>query len=192
MDTTVDPGCRNAGVKFKWCSFCGAPVAKRNFNRRHKHSGEKPKGSFNKSTESASVGKRSRQKDDLLEKRPSSSKKARSREKDPDIPESIANRQADESPSSEETDTTSGSGSDRHQQNAMISQEMFKSFDAPRREAWISLLGQRPDSNDRRAMSVWVRKVLVVSDTQQPLSKLDDISVSTEEEEERQSSEGSS
>jgi hypothetical protein len=48
----------------------------------------------------------------------------------------------------------------------MISQEMFKSFDAPRREAWISLLSHWPDSNDRRAMSVWVSKVLVVNDTQ--------------------------
>jgi hypothetical protein len=76
LDTTVDPGCRNAGVKFKWCSLCVAPVAERNFNRRHTHSGEKPKGALNKSTESPSSGKRSRQKDDLLEKRPSSSKKA--------------------------------------------------------------------------------------------------------------------
>lgn len=34
------PACRNAGVKFRYCSFCKAPVAKRNFRRRHNHGGE--------------------------------------------------------------------------------------------------------------------------------------------------------
>lgn len=29
--------CRNAGVKFRYCAFCKAPVAKRNFKRRHSH-----------------------------------------------------------------------------------------------------------------------------------------------------------
>jgi hypothetical protein len=32
-----DPACRNAGVKFRYCSHCKAPVAKRNFRRRHNH-----------------------------------------------------------------------------------------------------------------------------------------------------------
>lgn len=29
--------CRNAGVKFRYCSHCKVPVAKRNFRKRHKH-----------------------------------------------------------------------------------------------------------------------------------------------------------
>ena len=119
-----------------------------------------------------------------------STKKHRHREMDPDIPESIVDRQADESPSSEDTDTASASKGDTQQQGAGISEEQLKNFDAARRDAWISLLGQRPDTNDQRAMSVWVRKLLVISDTMQPLSKLDEISVSTEEDEEgNQSSE---
>lgn len=29
--------CRNAGVKFRYCSHCKVPVAKRNFRKRHRH-----------------------------------------------------------------------------------------------------------------------------------------------------------
>jgi hypothetical protein len=29
--------CRNAGIKFRYCSHCRVPVAKRNFNQRHSH-----------------------------------------------------------------------------------------------------------------------------------------------------------
>lgn len=32
--------CRNAGIKFRYCSHCKVPVAKRNFRKRHKHGGE--------------------------------------------------------------------------------------------------------------------------------------------------------
>jgi hypothetical protein len=105
--------------------------------------------------------------------------------KDPGIPKSIGNRRSDDSPSSGETDSTSGSGTDVHQQNDTNGQEFFGKFDRPRQEAWIKLLNQRPDSNDTQAMSVWVRKALVISDTSQPLSRLDDISVTTEEGEEK-------
>mmetsp|Transcript_4042 Transcript_4042/g.6312 ORF Transcript_4042/g.6312 Transcript_4042/m.6312 type:complete len:666 (+) Transcript_4042:42-2039(+) len=29
--------CRNAGIKFRYCTHCKVPVAKRNFRKRHKH-----------------------------------------------------------------------------------------------------------------------------------------------------------
>jgi hypothetical protein len=32
--------CRNAGTKFRYCSHCKVPVAKRNFRKRHKHAGK--------------------------------------------------------------------------------------------------------------------------------------------------------
>jgi hypothetical protein len=32
--------CRNAGIKFRYCSHCKVPVAKRNFRKRHKHGGD--------------------------------------------------------------------------------------------------------------------------------------------------------
>jgi hypothetical protein len=32
--------CRNAGTKFRYCSHCKVPVAKRNFRKRHKHTGK--------------------------------------------------------------------------------------------------------------------------------------------------------
>mmetsp|Transcript_12596 Transcript_12596/g.27843 ORF Transcript_12596/g.27843 Transcript_12596/m.27843 type:complete len:407 (+) Transcript_12596:1172-2392(+) len=31
------PSCRNAGVKFRFCTVCQVPVAKRNFRKRHMH-----------------------------------------------------------------------------------------------------------------------------------------------------------
>lgn len=34
--------CRNAGIKFRYCVFCKLPVAKRNFAKRHRHSGKIP------------------------------------------------------------------------------------------------------------------------------------------------------
>ena len=36
--------CRNAGVKFRYCSHCKVPVAKRNFRKRHRHGISVPKG----------------------------------------------------------------------------------------------------------------------------------------------------
>lgn len=36
--------CRNAGVKFRYCSHCKVPVAKRNFRKRHRHGDNIPKG----------------------------------------------------------------------------------------------------------------------------------------------------
>eukprot|EP00537_Pseudo-nitzschia_pungens_P012026 CAMPEP_0172391864 /NCGR_PEP_ID=MMETSP1061-20121228/8164_1 /TAXON_ID=37318 /ORGANISM="Pseudo-nitzschia pungens, Strain cf. pungens" /LENGTH=1022 /DNA_ID=CAMNT_0013122585 /DNA_START=143 /DNA_END=3211 /DNA_ORIENTATION=- len=33
--------CRNAGIKFRYCVHCKLPVAKRNFAKRHRHSGSK-------------------------------------------------------------------------------------------------------------------------------------------------------
>jgi len=34
--------CRNAGIKFRYCVYCKLPVAKRNFAKRHRHSGKIP------------------------------------------------------------------------------------------------------------------------------------------------------
>jgi hypothetical protein len=32
--------CRNAGIKFRYCVYCKLPVAKRNFAKRHRHTGK--------------------------------------------------------------------------------------------------------------------------------------------------------
>jgi hypothetical protein len=202
----LDPACRKAGVKFRYCSYCGTPVAKRNFGRRHTHAGEKlPKkqdcgnNMSDEGTTSAEAGDAPTEKNNGGKRQGSqfvgedvqpNNKKTRAKEeKDPGIPKSIGNRRSDDSPSSGETDSTSGSGTDVQQQNDPNGQGDFRNFDRPRQEVWIKLLNQRPNSDDSRAMSVWVRKVLVVSDTSQPLSKLDDISVSTEEEGQKQNGE---
>lgn len=194
----LDPSCNQAGVKFRWCSSCETPVAKRNFGRRHSHAGnEKPPKKNHDKTVAA------KDKDDPR-KRPRENisdggsdgpqldqKKARVQGHDIHryIPESIGNRRSDDSPSSAETDSTSGSGTDAQQQDEGTRHVAFQDFDPPRLKAWVGLLNHRPKFHDRRAMSVWVRKVLVVSDTTQPLSRLDDISVSTDDEEMKQNGE---
>ena len=38
------PCCSSAGAKFRYCSHCKVPVAKRNFRNRHKHGGQKKSG----------------------------------------------------------------------------------------------------------------------------------------------------
>ena len=175
-----DEACRNGGVKFRYCAYCEAPVAKRNFSRRHAHVGETLKRKRKKLSNGDSKPNGGVAPD---EKEPISKK---ARLKDSGIPESIGNRRSDESPSSE-TDSTSGSntGSDPDKLEEMLAAGPPSSFEPTRREAWINLLNQRPDTKDKRAMSVWVRKVLVVSDSQQPLSKLEEISVSSEEDDEK-------
>ena len=211
----LDPACRNAGVKFRYCSVCEAPVAKRNFGRRHTHGGQKvPRkyspnngGTTTTTTSSdaadaaaapttTSRSKRSSEQFKQSEResrRPE--KKARlkegsgvsfKRDKDPGIPSSIGNRRSEDSPSSEETESTSGSGNDGEQQNegGVAGLEGLASlFNPERRDAWLTLLDQRPPSRDKRAMSVWVRKVLLVSDNQKSLSSLVDVLESTTEEE---------
>jgi hypothetical protein len=195
-----DPACRKAGVKFRFCSFCETPVAKRNFGRRHTHAGESLPNKQDKMSDEATTSTEAavappdkansrkrwneQYENDQDHKQPS--KKQQRQEEESGIPKSIGNRRSDDSPSSGETDSTSGSGIDVQRQDDPNRQAVFQNFDPPRQEAWITLLNQRPDSSDRRAMSVWVRKILVVSDIQQPLSRLDDISVSTEEEEGKQ------
>ena len=38
------PSCQNKGIRFVYCSYCDAPVAKRNFSTRHNHNGSQKKG----------------------------------------------------------------------------------------------------------------------------------------------------
>jgi hypothetical protein len=106
------------------------------------------------------------------------------RKQDPDIPSSIGNRSSDESPSSEETETTSGTRNETGSKGG--SGRSLDIFDKDRRDAWLALLDERPDTKEERTMSVWVRKVLVVSDSHKPLSTLDGISETTDEDEERE------
>ena len=39
--------CRNAGIKFRYCTHCKVPVAKRNFRKRHKHGKTSPSNDDN-------------------------------------------------------------------------------------------------------------------------------------------------
>jgi hypothetical protein len=51
--------CRNAGVKFRYCSHCKVPVAKRNFRKRHRHGdSDKSKGIMDDDDDSEGEGSR--------------------------------------------------------------------------------------------------------------------------------------
>ncbi|KAG7355605.1 hypothetical protein IV203_000291 [Nitzschia inconspicua] len=193
--------CRKAGVKFRYCSFCETPVAKRNFGRRHSHAGEKlPRQKGGKKSDDltactevavapSDVDNGRKRRSNQCEDRESSHRVAKQsrlkKDKNRDIPKNIGNSRSDDSCSSAETNSTSGSGDDGRRQDDQNVHGILEKFDAPRQQAWCKLLSRRPDSNDRRAMSAWVRKVLVVSDITVPLSRLDDFSVSTDEEDKK-------
>ncbi|KAG7361653.1 hypothetical protein IV203_036754 [Nitzschia inconspicua] len=193
--------CRKAGVKFRFCSFCETPVAKRNFGRRHSHAGEKltrKKGGKSSDdltacTEAAVAPsdrdngrkRRSNQCEDRKSSRRVAKQSRLKKNKNREIPKHIGNSRSDDSCSSVETNSTSGSGDDGRRKDDQNAHGILEKFDAPRQQAWCKLLSRRPDSNDRRAMSAWVRKVLVVSDITEPLSRLDDFSVSTDEEDKK-------
>lgn len=58
--------CRNAGVKFRYCSHCKVPVAKRNFRKRHRHGdSDKSKGIVDDDDESEEGSRPGENADDI-------------------------------------------------------------------------------------------------------------------------------
>ena len=181
--------CRNGGVKFRYCAHCMAPVAKRNFCRRHDHGlsakggeGEKfeeDEASMDHSDRSGDKGK--------PDPAPSSSKeKPKTPSKEKDMPVSsldVLSKAATSSflmqtdqqkkrkkPSSEEEKVTAVVVS----QPAITSDQDadaadLASISMKRRNMWSALLIKRPRTKDPRHLSSWLNEVLTVSDFETPL-----------------------
>ena len=137
--------CRNAGIKFRYCSHCKIPVAKRNFRKRHNHGLMAPRGG----RAAVNIG-------------------ADSDEEEPDTgPASVVNNGgAGSGPANRScvpAPPLSSAGS------PVISAD-GKSIEPERSSRWAELLRDRPPTGDSNAMSSWLLEVLSVSDLEKPLA----------------------
>ena len=171
--------CRNAGIKFRYCSHCKVPVAKRNFRKRHKHGGEIVAGEDSDAEEDGlAVGGGA----------PPESKKG--------IPSQImASREEPEEADALSSQTSNSVHEQRKEKTAVevkrgLVRSSMRTFEADRlnkprtgmaapadggqisqerRERWKALLTMRPSTKDGDSMSNWLMEVLSVSDLETPL-----------------------
>jgi len=167
-------GCRNAGIKFRYCTHCKVPVAKRNFRKRHKHG-------INLSLTKAGDSDNSDDEDVSSEKVDSGSVHEKNGAADalkqaapPPPPVAI------EAPSVQQEEETAN-----HQKPpaaadstrsllcveiAAANMNKESRNIAPERERlWASLLAKRPPTKDGDAVSAWLMEILSVSDLDTPL-----------------------
>jgi hypothetical protein len=148
--------CRNGGVKFRYCAHCMAPVAKRNFCRRHDHgmSGTPGLGAVKDSEdeedeeldESELSGDQSGWSG--TQTAPAGEKRKRSN----------LEKNGEGSASNLEIE---GSSHKRKKNGSLVSTR--------RRLLWSSLLAKRPRTKDPRNLSSWLNEVLTVSDLDFPV-----------------------
>lgn len=158
--------CRNAGIKFRYCSHCKVPVAKRNFRKRHKHGGEAiPRGDDSGGEEE-------------VDKKGIPSQITASREEAADA-DGISSQSADDSV----PDVKKKSFVDEQQGLVRRSMRSFESaqkgrdevssgnrvISAERNARWVALLAKRPSTKESDTMSAWLMDVLAVSDLDTPL-----------------------
>lgn len=179
--------CRNAGIKFRYCSQCKVPVAKRNFRKRHKHGGDPIAGG--KGDDSGG------EEENAATKKGIPSQITASREEAAEA-DGISSQSADST--SNQLDSKAkpvdvaciASGADVQQglvRNSMRTFESAKSktkaafagssaaqssprtISGDRKERWVALLAKRPSTKDSDTMSAWLMEVLAVSDLETPL-----------------------
>ncbi len=169
--------CRNGGVKFRYCAHCMAPVAKRNFCRRHDHGmsdklpprededeesmDESDSKSFKACKPVISTKKPEKPPSnvpksslDVLSKAASSSMPSKMKAPEP---EPSTKRNMTEPPVEEVDDD------DDDEELAHISKK--------RRKMWSALLIKRPRTKDPRQLSSWLNEVLTVSDFETPFEQ---------------------
>ena len=144
--------CRDGGVKFRFCSWCRIPVAKRNFRMRHDHTGEpKPEGGikslvdFNNGCIPSHVVGKNKDKGTT-----NSSAVAKTRPEAPDGDNKPAARLGSVKSNEERLPDP------RLSRGAVLTEE-------ERRKLWATLIVARPSANDGDAMTLWIRRVLKVS-----------------------------
>jgi hypothetical protein len=153
--------CRASGVKFKHCSTCMAPVAKRNFARRHDHN------------QNATPLAESELEDDMDESERTGGKLEEVTFKTPKLTsfsrsgkEARGKRKRGASDDSDDNEDAMLAmaphvGTPRNGNGANVS--------AKRRSMWSNLLARRPRTKDPRNLSSWLNEVLTVSDLDFPV-----------------------
>lgn len=192
--------CRNAGVKFRYCSHCKVPVAKRNFRKRHKHGDNLVKDGGDDDDQSATEedGCSEGESNELPPEDPVPSQVTTGRSRKETIPSQITtttddrdgkkSRSEDRSKKSHIPSqvTTSSSGKKKKMKKIKgkgdagvldsntvcmrSGDDRAKVIDS-RRKRWANLLEKRPQTKDGEAMSSWLMQVLAVSDLWKPLNE---------------------
>ncbi len=158
--------CRNGGIKFRYCAYCMAPVAKRNFSRRHDHGMSKKKGANSirdedeEDEDDDTLGENENTASDKgsMNSAVNSLEAAVKRLTEPSVPEieSKRPRLGGDTISTEENETVIGEG-----------------VSSKRRYIWNNLLNKRPRGKDPKVLSHWLNQVIAVSDPEFPLDQVE-------------------
>lgn len=172
--------CRNAGIKFRYCSHCKVPVAKRNFRKRHKHGGEDiAKGVGDDSGDEAAVKKGipsqiTANREVAIEADGISSQSADSTKehvkKINEVDQGLVRSSMATFENTKNMSALAGQAADD-------GPPADESVSEKRHARWVSLLTSRPSTKQGDSMSGWLMEVLAVSDLATPLDQADDGSV---------------
>jgi hypothetical protein len=156
--------CRNAGIKFRYCSHCKVPVAKRNFRKRHKHGGDDIRGGddsgdeevANKKGIPAQITAKCEVAHDGLSSQ-SDNSNGQDKQTELGIQQGLVRSSMRSFEKKSKANNSGVAGDDK--------------ITPARQNRWTSLLAKRPATKDGDSMSAWLMEVLAVSDLDTPLNK---------------------
>lgn len=156
--------CRNGGIKFRYCAYCMAPVAKRNFSRRHDHGMSKKKGAL--SLASSKDDEDDDEDDETVDESELTVSDRGS------LSENVISSNSSAVAKKKETASLEDETKQSRLENIQLETVGEKDVSSERREMWNDLLNKRPRSKDPKGLSKWLNEVLSVSDLQFPLEKV--------------------
>jgi hypothetical protein len=162
--------CRNAGIKFRYCSHCKVPVAKRNFRKRHKHGGDDIRGGDDSGGEEE-IGKKG------------IPAQITAKCEEVNDGDGLSSQSADSNVQDKQTELGIQQGLVRSSMRSFEKKSKANNsgvaalgpgdekITPARQHRWTTLLAKRPATKDGDSMSAWLMEVLAVSDLDTPLNK---------------------
>merc|ERR1711865_717155 len=168
------------GIKFRYCAYCMAPVAKRNFSRRHDHGmlQKKLKGGSSETAGKATAARASTAGKSAATK--TGNGPAVLLEAAPEEDEVKKKRKRDNENTNNEEDDDAAVGKQKEEAGitgtvAIEAEETSTTatiMSSKRESVWNNLLTQRPRTKNPNQLSSWLNEVLAVSDTDFPLDQV--------------------
>lgn len=161
--------CRNGGVKFRYCAHCMAPVAKRNFCRRHDH-GMSAKGELKDEDEDDASMEGNESKTHETSAKPMDVKKS---DAAPVSSLDVLSKAASSMPPSSSKSREKESKPKRRkpsEEDDEVEPDLTN-ISKKRHKMWSALLIKRPRTKDPRHLSSWLNEVLTVSDFDTPFEE---------------------
>jgi hypothetical protein len=165
--------CRNAGIKFRYCTHCKVPVAKRNFRKRHKHGKPAPNelGEDEASHSGVEEPESPVKKTEVDSSKSAVEAYSLSQERAPNnmsTTNGIFIKPDNEK--AKVVDDKEGKSS----VPVVVSGQGPRVISAERKRLWADLLLRRPLTKDGEAVSAWLMDVLSISDLETPLGEKSD------------------